>query len=59
MTGVQTCALPILEEFTAEQAAELARGYAEGGEKLSEACKRAAKATGVPKQEIYKLLMNE
>ena len=49
----------ILEEFTAEQAAELARGYAEGGEKLSEACKRAAKATGVPKQEIYKLLMNE
>lgn len=47
------------EEFSAEQAAELARGYIEGGEKLSEACKRAAKATGVPKQEIYRLLMSE
>lgn len=44
------------ETYTAEQAVELARGYAEGGDKLSEACKKAAKATGIPKQEIYKLL---
>lgn len=49
----------VSERFTAEQAAELARGYAEGGEKLSEACKRAAKATGVPKQEIYKLVARD
>lgn len=47
------------EEFSAEQAAELARGYIEGGEKLSEACKRAAKATGVPKQEIYRIVIND
>ena len=49
----------VSEKPTAEQAAELARGYAEGGDKLSEACKKAAKATGVPKQEIYRLLMSE
>lgn len=49
----------VAEKPTPEQAAELARGYAEGGEKLSEACKRAAKATGVPKQEIYRILMSE
>ncbi|MDE7192759.1 MAG: 16S rRNA (cytidine(1402)-2'-O)-methyltransferase [Oscillospiraceae bacterium] len=47
------------EKPTAEQAAELARGYAAGGEKLSEACKKAAKATGIPKQEIYRILMSE
>lgn len=49
----------VAEKPTPEQAAELARGYAEGGEKISEACKRAAKATGVPKQEIYRILMSE
>lgn len=49
----------VAEQFTPEQAAELARGYAAGGEKLSEACKRAAKATGVPRQEIYRILMSE
>lgn len=47
------------EEFSAEQAAELARGYIKGGEKPSEACKRAAKATGVPKQEIYRIVIND
>lgn len=47
----------IEEKLSAEQAAELARGYIEGGEKLSEACKKAAKAAGVPKQEIYKILV--
>lgn len=40
-------------EFTIEQAAEMARQLAEGGEKLSDACREAAKATGIPKREIY------
>ncbi len=40
-------------EFTLEQAAELARQLVEGGEKLSDACREAAKATGIPKREIY------
>ncbi len=47
------------EQMTIEQAAELAKQLAAGGEKLSEACKKAAKAAGVSKQEIYKLLHNE
>lgn len=47
------------EQITAEQAAELARQLAAGGEKLSEACKKAAKAAGIPKQEIYRLLTSE
>jgi len=42
-----------------EQAAELARGYAEGGMKLSEACKTAAQAAGVSRKELYKLLSGE
>ena len=46
-------ALCSAEEFTLEQAAELARRLIEGGEKLSEACRQAAKATGIPKREIY------
>lgn len=41
------------EEFTIEQAVQLARQLAEGGEKLSDACREAAKATGIPKREIY------
>lgn len=40
-------------EFTIEQAVELARRLAEGGEKLSDACREASKATGIPKREIY------
>lgn len=46
------------EEFTIEQAVQLARQLAEGGEKLSDACREAAKATGIPKREIYALLTN-
>ncbi len=47
------------EEYTPEQAAALARSLADGGEKLSEACRQAAKATGISKREIYNLLINE
>lgn len=44
--------------FTAEQAAELVRQLVSGGEKLSDACREAAKTTGIPKREIYALLTN-
>lgn len=47
------------EEYTPEQAAQLAQGFADGGERLSDACKRAADLTGVPKREIYRLLTAE
>ncbi len=47
------------EKLTIEQAAELARQLILGGEKMSEACKKAAKETGYPKQEIYKLLLED
>ncbi len=47
------------EAYTAEQAAELARSIAAGGEKLSEACRQAAKATGISKREIYSILTQE
>ena len=43
--------------MTAEQAAELARQMMLGGEKMSEACKKAAKAAGLSKQEVYKLVL--
>lgn len=42
-----------LEKFTLEQAVQLARQLCEGGEKLSDACKEAAKATGISKRDIY------
>ena len=45
--------------MTIEQAAELARSYAGGGMKLSEACKTAAQAAGVSRKELYKLLSEE
>ncbi len=45
------------QEFTPEMAAELAKSLVAGGEKMSEACKKAAKETGIPKQEIYKLVL--
>lgn len=44
-------------ELTPEQAAELARRLMLGGEKMSEACKKAAKETGFSRQEIYKLML--
>lgn len=40
-------------EFTLEQAVQLARQLVEGGEKPSDACREAAKVTGIPKREIY------
>lgn len=46
-------------ELTIEQAARLARQLVLGGEKMSDACKKAAKETGFPKQEIYKLLLED
>lgn len=46
------------QELTLEQAAELARQLILGGEKMSDACKKAAKETGFSKQEIYKLVLD-
>ena len=46
-------------EFTLEQAATLAKQLVEGGEKLSDACREAAKTTGIPKRDIYAALSNE
>ena len=43
-------------EFTLEQAVQLARQLADGGAKLSDACREAAKATGFPKRDIYAAL---
>ena len=45
-------------EFTIEQAAGLAKQLADGGAKLSDACREAAKATGFPKRDIYAALSN-
>ncbi len=45
-------------EFTLEQAAALAMEYIAGGEKPSEACRKAAKATGISKREIYAAISN-
>lgn len=47
------------EEYTLEQAAELAKSIADGGEKLSEACRQAAKVTGISKREIYNILLKQ
>lgn len=47
------------ECYTIEQAVDLARSLAEGGEKLSEACRQAAKTTGISKREIYSILTQE
>ncbi|MGN1339990.1 MAG: 16S rRNA (cytidine(1402)-2'-O)-methyltransferase [Oscillospiraceae bacterium] len=45
--------------MTLEQAAELARSFIAGGDKMSAACKKAAQAAGVSRQELYKLLSDE
>ncbi len=44
------------ETMTLEQAAQLARSYAQGGDKLSEACRKAAQAAGVSRRELYRML---
>lgn len=44
------------EKFTLEQAKKLAEELVKNGEKLSEACRQAAKATGIPKRDIYSAL---
>lgn len=46
-------------EFTKDQAAQLAKQLADGGEKLSDACREAAKITGIPKREIYAALSDK
>lgn len=46
------------ENFTLEQAVQLARQLCEGGEKLSDACKEASKATGISKRDIYSAINN-
>lgn len=47
------------EAYTLEQAAQLAKSIADGGEKLSEACRQAAKVTGISKREIYNILLKQ
>lgn len=47
------------KEFTHEQAVQLAKQLIDGGEKLSDACREAARATGIPKRDIYAALTNE
>ena len=46
------------ESYTTAQAAEMARSLMDGGMSLSEAAKQAAKATGLKKGDIYRLLVN-
>lgn len=50
---------PEEEAMTVEQAAQLARQLAQGGMKLSDACKEAAKAAGISKRELYSILTEE
>ena len=45
-------------EYTLEQAIALAAEYMAGGEKPSEACRKAAKATGISKRDIYSAVSN-
>lgn len=49
----------IPEAMSLEQAAQLARSYADSGMKLSEACKTAAQTAGVSRKELYRLLSGE
>ena len=46
------------ERYTPEEAAAMARSLIEGGMSLSEAAKQAAKAAGLKKGEVYRLLVN-
>ena len=46
------------EEYTPEQAVEMARSLIAGGTPTSEAAKQAAKAAGLKKGDVYRLLVN-
>ena len=46
------------EQLTLEQAAEYAKQLIQGGEKMSDACKKVAKETGYSKQDIYRLVLD-
>lgn len=46
------------EEFTLEQAVQLAMKFSEEGNSISESAKQAAKITGFKKNEIYKRIMS-
>lgn len=50
---------PREETYTIEQAVRLAEDLISGGEKPAEACRQAAKATGISKREIYAVLTQE
>lgn len=45
------------EKLTPEQAVEMARSLVEGGMSVSEAAKEAAKAAGLKKSDVYRLLV--
>lgn len=45
--------------FSAEEAVIMAKKFIENGMKASEACKEAAKITGVPKREIYSIIIEQ
>ena len=44
------------EEYTLEEAAELARDFLQDGVSASEAAREAAKVSGLKKGDIYRLL---
>ena len=50
---------PEKRSFTVEEAAALAKKLIEEGAKTSDACKEAAKITGVSKREIYAAVLGE
>lgn len=45
------------DEYSVEEAAGIARKLIEGGAKMSDACKEAARITGVRKNDIYTAVM--
>ncbi len=46
------------EEYTVQQAAMIAGEFIKSGDSASNAAKKAAKKTGLPKSEIYKMMQN-
>lgn len=47
------------EEFSEEQALELARGLVKNGTKATEACRLAAEKTGLDRKQLYRMLSQE